>query len=54
MDIKEIENNIRGLLVALGEDSYREGLGETPTRVALMYYKKIDVAYVSSGIKNVY
>ena len=34
MDIKEIEKHIRGLLVAIGEDPDREGLRETPARVA--------------------
>ena len=37
MDIKEIEKHIRGLLVAIGEDPDREGLRETPARVARMY-----------------
>ena len=34
MDIKAIEKHIRGLLVAIGEDPDREGLRETPARVA--------------------
>ena len=37
MDIKAIETHIRGLLVAIGEDPDREGLRETPARVARMY-----------------
>ncbi|MCI8388145.1 MAG: GTP cyclohydrolase I [Clostridiales bacterium] len=37
MDTKAIEYHIRGLLEAIGEDPDREGLRETPTRVARMY-----------------
>jgi GTP cyclohydrolase I len=34
---KEIEKHIRGILIALGEDPDREGLKDTPKRVANMY-----------------
>ena len=37
IDKKAIEEHIRGILVALGEDPDREGLKETPSRVAKMY-----------------
>lgn len=37
IDTKAIEEHIRGILVALGEDPDREGLVETPKRVAKMY-----------------
>lgn len=37
MDTKSIEYHIRGLLKAIGEDPDREGLRETPQRVARMY-----------------
>ena len=37
MDIEAIKHHIKGLLIALGEDPEREGLKETPTRVAKMY-----------------
>ncbi len=37
MDTKAIEYHIRGLLKALGDDPDREGLRETPQRVARMY-----------------
>ncbi len=37
IDTKAIEEHIRGILVALGEDPDREGLVETPERVARMY-----------------
>lgn len=33
----EIEKHIRGILLALGDDPDREGLRETPARVAKMY-----------------
>lgn len=37
IDIKAIEEHIRGILIALGDDPDREGLKETPQRVARMY-----------------
>ena len=37
IDRKAIEEHIRGILVALGEDPDREGLVDTPKRVAKMY-----------------
>lgn len=37
MDTKAIEYHIRGLLEAIGDDPDREGLRETPRRVAKMY-----------------
>ncbi len=37
IDTKAIEEHIRGILVALGDDPEREGLKETPKRVAHMY-----------------
>lgn len=37
MDIKRIENAVREILIAIGEDPDREGLVETPNRVARMY-----------------
>ncbi len=37
MDTKAIEMHIRGILEAIGEDPDREGLRETPQRVARMY-----------------
>ncbi len=36
IDTKAIEEHIRGILKALGEDPEREGLKETPHRVAKM------------------
>ena len=37
IDTKAIEEHIRGILEALGDDPDREGLRETPQRVAKMY-----------------
>lgn len=37
IDKQAIEEHIRGILIALGEDPDREGLAETPQRVARMY-----------------
>ena len=37
MDRERIENAVREILLAVGEDPEREGLLETPARVARMY-----------------
>ena len=37
IDTKAIKEHVRGILIALGEDPNREGLIETPERVARMY-----------------
>ncbi len=37
MDLQRIENAVREILAAVGEDPEREGLRETPSRVARMY-----------------
>lgn len=37
MDTKAIEQHVRGILEAIGENPDREGLRETPARVARMY-----------------
>ena len=37
MDLKRIENAVREILLAVGEDPDREGLRKTPARVARMY-----------------
>jgi len=37
IDIKAIEEHIRGILIALGDNPNREGLKDTPKRVAKMY-----------------
>ena len=46
MDTKRIEAAVREILIAIGEDPDREGLVETPTRVANMY------AEIFSGIED--
>ena len=40
IDTKAIEEHIRGILIALGDDPEREGLKETPARVA-KYYEEV-------------
>ena len=37
IDKEAIKKHIRGILIALGDDPDREGLRETPDRVARMY-----------------
>ena len=37
IDTKKIESHIYGIIEALGDDPNREGLKETPKRVAKMY-----------------
>lgn len=37
INLKEIEKHIRGILIALGENPDKEGLKDTPKRVAKMY-----------------
>ena len=37
MDKERIQNAVREILIAVGEDPDREGLVETPKRVANMY-----------------
>ena len=37
VDRRKIEEHIRGILIAIGENPDREGLRETPARVAQMY-----------------
>jgi len=46
MDTKKIEAAVRDILIAIGEDPDREGLRETPQRVAGMYEE------IFSGIKE--
>ena len=36
IDKEKIQEHVRGILIALGEDPDREGLRETPERVARM------------------
>jgi GTP cyclohydrolase I len=36
-DLKLIEDSVKNILIALGEDPTREGIVDTPKRVAKMY-----------------
>ena len=42
IDTKAIEEHIRGIIVALGDDPARPGLVDTPKRVAAMYSEVFD------------
>ena len=42
MDLKRIESAVREILEAIGEDPQREGVANTPARVARMYQELFD------------
>ena len=51
MDINAIEKHVKGILEAIGEDPDREGLRETPARVARMLEEMLEgVAYSNQEI----
>lgn len=55
IDTKAIEEHIRGILVALGDDPEREGLQETPERVARMYAEVFEgMNYTNQEIAELY
>lgn len=55
IDKKAIEEHIRGILEALGEDPDREGLKETPERVARMYEEVFEgMNYTNEEIARMY
>lgn len=55
MDTKSIEQHIRGILVALGEDPDQEGLIDTPRRVAKMYEEVFaGMAYTNHEIAQMF
>lgn len=55
IDTKAVEEHIRGLLVALGENPEREGLRETPNRVARMYEEVFEgIQYSNKDIAKMY
>lgn len=55
IDTKAIEQHIRGILVALGEDPEREGLKETPKRVAKMYSEVFEgIQYTNEDIAKMF
>ncbi|MBQ8107389.1 MAG: GTP cyclohydrolase I, partial [Ruminococcus sp.] len=55
MDKEKIEFHIRGLLEAIGEDPEREGLKETPARVAAMLEEVLEgTAYTNHQIAQMF
>ena len=55
IDKKAIEQHIRGILEALGEDPDREGLQETPERVARMYEEVFEgIQYTNAEIAEMF
>lgn len=54
-DEEKIQYHIRGLLEALGEDPDREGLKDTPARVARMYQEVFEgIRYTNEEIAQMY
>lgn len=55
IDTKAVEEHIRGLLIALGENPDREGLRDTPNRVARMYEEVFEgMNYTNHQIAQMY
>lgn len=55
MDIPKIEEAVRMFLSAIGEDPTREGLVETPKRVAKMYAELLEgIKYTNHDIAEMY
>ncbi|MBR5372897.1 MAG: GTP cyclohydrolase I [Oscillospiraceae bacterium] len=55
IDKQAIEEHIRGILIALGEDPSREGLRETPERVARMYEEIFEgISYTNHEIAEMF
>lgn len=55
IDVEAIKEHVRGILVALGEDPNREGLIETPERVARMYAEVFDgMNYTNKELAQLY
>ena len=55
MDIKAIEYHVQGLLKAIGEDPEREGLKDTPARVARMLEEVLEgTAYSNHEIAEMF
>lgn len=55
MDKKAIEKHIRGILIALGDNPDREGLIDTPKRVANMYEEVFQgMNYTNDEIANIF
>lgn len=49
IDVEAIKKHIKGIIVALGDDPEREGLKETPDRVARMYEEVFEGMNYSNG-----
>ena len=55
IDKRKIEEHIRGILLAIGENPDREGLIETPARVARMYEEIFEgVGYTNDDIAELF
>ena len=55
IDQEAIKEHIRGILIALGDDPDREGLRETPDRVARMYAEVFEgMNYSNDEIAQMY
>ena len=55
IDTKWVEESIKNILIALGEDPNREGLKETPKRVAKMYAEVFEgMNYTNSEIAKMF
>ena len=55
IDKQAIEEHMRGILIALGEDPDREGLKETPKRVAAMYEERFEgIQYSNQEIADLF
>ena len=55
IDTEAIKEHIRGIIIALGDDPDREGLVETPDRVARMYEKVFEgMNYTNDDIARMF
>jgi GTP cyclohydrolase I len=55
VDQEKVREHIRGILEAIGEDPDREGLRETPDRIARMYSEIFEgISYTNDEIANMF